>query len=230
MHHSISLAGRLVGPLLLLAGFGGLPACAQAAQATEATPGKAESTPEAGSPAASRQGTWFGAGLGAGSGSLHCQICQGEIGSRGTTGYLRAGTTVNEHLLVGAEVDAWMRSDQAGHQRVYALTGNAYWYPDPLHGYYVKGGFGFSNYRQSAAGDNGTSTAVTAGAFAGQVGVGYEVRMNPRMSVVPYANLIGSAKGRISTEQDNGTHFERNRLDASGNVLLLQIGLGITWH
>jgi hypothetical protein len=230
MDHSISFASRLVGVLGLAVALGATPVQGQAAQTTEATPARSRSTPPPGSPAAVRQGMWFSAGLGAGSASLHCQICSGDLGSRGTTGYVRAGTTVNGFFLLGAELDAWMRSDQGGHQRVFALTGNGYWYPDPRHGYYVKGGFGLSNYRQSADGDNGVTTAVTAGAFTGQVGLGYEVRMNPRMSIVPYANLIGSAKGRISTEQDNGTHLERNRLDMSGNVILLQIGLGLTWH
>ena len=230
MHRTISSLARLALGLGLVGALGTAPAAAQAARSAEPRPAKPRTTPPPDSPAATRQGMWVGAGLGAGSGSLHCRICEGDLGTRGTSGYVRVGTTVNTYFLVGAEIDGWMRSDEGGRQRVLALTGNAYWYPDPRHGYYVKGGFGFSNYRQSADDDNDVTTAVTAGAFTGQLGMGYEIRMNPRMSIAPFVNLIGSAKGQISTERDDGTHLDRDRLDTRGNVILLQLGLGVTWH
>lgn len=230
MSRSSSPVGRLGGQLGLVATLAAGPAAAQDAPAAEITPVETGAPAPAGSPAAARQGMWFGAGLGAGSASLHCRICDGELGTRGTSGYLRVGTTLNASFLVGAELGGWRRSEANGQQRVLALTSNAYWYPDLRHGYYLKGGFGWSHYRQSATGDNDVTTAVTAGAFTGQVGLGYEIRINPRTSIAPYLNLIGSSRGRIATEQDDGTHFERNRLDVRANLILLQVGLGVTWH
>jgi hypothetical protein len=176
-----------------------------------------------------RQGMWLSAGLGAGAASLHCRICTGEQQTRGTSGYLRVGTTINPHFLLGAEVNGWTRSGQEGTQRVLALTGNAYWYPHPRHAYYLKGGFGLSSYRQAVQ-EEELTTALTSGGFTGHVGVGYEVRVNPRMSVVPYFNLIGTARGNLVTESDDGTHLERDRLPTRANLLLLQLGLGVTWH
>lgn len=206
---------------------------AQAARTTAPPPPKPADAIPADAPMYARQGTWFGVGLGAGSTSLHCQICDNaEVGSRGTSGYLRVGTTINGRFLVGAELNGWMRSAEAGNQRVLALTGDGYWYPNPRHGYYFKGGFGFSRYKQWNTDDNNAEvkTGIATGGFTGQVGAGYEVRVNPRMSFVPFVNLIGTARGALYTERSDDTSFERNRLPNRANVLFLQLGMGLTWH
>jgi hypothetical protein len=213
------------------------PAAAQTARSAnpsvERTPAtRSRDEIPADAPAYARQGMWFSAGLGAGAASLHCRICQGEQETRGTAGYLRVGTTVNRRLLVGAEMNGWMRSGQTGNQRVVALTGNGYWYPNPRHGYYLKGGFGVSRYKQWThdQNDDDVTTGLSTSGLAAQVGAGYETRVNPKMSFVPYVNLVGTAKGTMSTLRDDGTRFERNKLATGANLLLLQIGLGMTWH
>lgn len=233
LHNSWRMGLPLLVPLLL--GSAGTVSAqtaraAAAAVAVRLKPGVRVIPPDA--PIYARRGLWFGVGMGAGSASLHCRICDGAQGSKGTSGYLRAGTTVNGRLLVGAEVNGWLRGDETGNQRLFTLTGNGYWYPNPLHGYYLKGGFGISSYRQWATDKNNAavSTGVSTGGFTGQVGAGYEVRVNPRMSFVPYLNLIGTAAGVLYTERNDGTHFDRNRLPNRANVLLLQLGLGLTWH
>ena len=203
---------------------------AQTARATEAAPVNVNRPAPADAAGGSRQGLWLSVGLGAGAASLHCQICEGEQQTRGTSGYLRAGTTINARLLLGAEVNGWMRSDQTGNQRVVALTGNAYFYPNPVRPWYFKGGFGVTRYRQRSDDDEGESNGISTGGFTGQVGTGYEFRVNPRMSFVPYVNLIGTAKGALFTESESDTSFERNELPTRANVLLLQLGIGVTWH
>jgi hypothetical protein len=207
------------------------PAAGQGASPAPANKKEPRPIP-ADAPVYARQGTWFGVGLGAGAASLACRICDGEQGSRGTSGYLRVGTTLNGRLLLGAEANAWMRSDQTGNQRLIALTGNGYWYPNPRHGYYFKGGFGISAYKQWVDDENNDelTTGLAGGGFTGHVGTGYEIRVNPRMSFVPYLNLVASAGGSLYTERDDGTSYERNRLPNKANVVLLQLGLGVTWH
>lgn len=229
MRRHSRLGGTWAIALLASGSAAGGGLAAQTAQTAQGTPAPERAAESASSPAAARQGMWLSAGLGAGSASLHCRICDGEQQSRGTSGYLRVGTTVSPFFLVGAEVNGWLRSDQSGTQRVMAVTGNAYWYPSPRHGYYLKGGLGLSSYRQWAT-EGDVTNAITSGGFSGQVGVGYEVRVNPRTSVVPYLNLVGSARGSLATERDDGTHFDRDRLSTRANLLLLQLGLGVTWH
>ncbi len=183
-------------------------------------------------PASSRQGTWLGVGVGGGASTLHCRICEGEQGSRGISGYVRGGITLNPKLLVGAEANAWTRSDESGSQRVWSLAANGYWYPSPEHGYFLKAGLGFTRYRRWAL-ENSSSTVqigLLGGGLSAHLGGGYEVRVNPTMSIVPFLNLMASSQGTLSTTRDNGTQYQRNKLANGANVLLAQAGIGLTWH
>src|SRR2546423_332350 len=49
-----------------------------------------------------REGLWFGGGLGLGSSGAHCSQCA-STRHTGLSWYLRAGGTVSTHLLAGAE-------------------------------------------------------------------------------------------------------------------------------
>ena len=84
---------------------------------------------------------------------------------------------------------AWRAHDDRvarRNQRVVAITGNGYWYPNPRHGYYVKGGFGVTRYKQWSHDENDedVTTGLTTNGLAGHIGTGDEVRVNPRMSLV----------------------------------------------
>lgn len=175
-------------------------------------------------PADSRKGFWMGGGVGTGAGSLHCAICAHER-EQGTSAYLRAGTTVTRKLLLGVQGSGWQRSGEAGKRRLVSLTGGAWWYPNDRHGYYFHGGAGVSRWRASEEND-----AVTSQAVALTVGVGYEVRVNPKLSIVPYLNAVGSSKGSLWLENKDDVSFERRKLPSGGHALLFQIGLGITRH
>jgi hypothetical protein len=171
-----------------------------------------------------RQGFWIGAGLGTGAGSMHCAICEHER-EQGASAYLRAGTTVNRKLLLGAEASGWQRTADAGKRRLLTLTGGFWWYPNERHGYYLHGGAGLSRWRASQDND-----AVTSQAMALVVGVGYEVRVNPQLSIVPYLNALGTSSGSLWLENKDAVSFERRKLPSGGHALLFQLGLGITRH
>jgi hypothetical protein len=177
-----------------------------------------------GGPADARKGLWLGAGLGTGAGSLHCSICNHES-EQGTSGYLRAGTTINRKMLLGVEGGAWQRSGDEGKRRLLTLTGGAWWYPTERHGYFLRFGAGVSRWRAWKDGD-----AVTSQAVALVVGTGYEVRVNPGLSVVPYLNALGTSSGALWLESKDAVSFERRKLPAGGHALLFQLGLGITRH
>ena len=59
---------------------------AQTAKSAVPSPATSKSAIPADAPIYARQGMWFSAGVGAGAASLHCQICEGEQGSKGTSG------------------------------------------------------------------------------------------------------------------------------------------------
>ena len=175
-------------------------------------------------PADGRKGFWIGAGLGTGAGSMHCGVCAHER-EQGTSGYIRAGTTINRKLLLGVEASGWQRTADAGKRRLVSLTGGAWWYPNERHGYFLHWGAGLSRWRASQDND-----AVTSQAVALVAGVGYEVRVNPQLSVVPYLNALGSSSGSLWLENKDAVSFERRKLPSGGHALLFQIGLGITRH
>ncbi len=209
--------------------IGARPSFGQTARTAVPAPApKAAKAGPADAPVFGRQGLWFSAE----STSIHCAICAGDLGSRGTAGYARMDTTLNGRLLVGAELNGWLRGSEDGNQRVLALTGNGYWYPNPRRGYYLKGGFGLASYKQWQTDRNTSdvSTGISTGGLTGQIGTGYEMRVNPRMSFVPYLNLVATAQGALASERSDATHFERNTLPNRANVLMLELGLGVTWH
>lgn len=208
-----------LGAVLTLAG----PLSAQAGALRAGTAAKAASVATS-VPADSRRGFWMGAGLGTGAGSMHCNICEAEK-ERGTSGYLRAGTTINRRFLLGIEGSGWQRTGEAGKRRLVTLTGGAWWYPNEKHGYFMRWGAGISRWRASQEDE-----AVTSQAMALVVGVGYEVRVNPKLSIVPYLNALGSSKGAMWLENRDDVSFERLKLPSGGHAVLFQIGLGITRH
>lgn len=175
-------------------------------------------------PADARRGMWYGGGVGTGAGSMHCGICEHER-EQGTTGYFRVGTTLNRKMLLGLEAGAWQRSGDLGKRRLLSLTGGAWWYPNPRHGYYLRFGAGLSRWRASQEGE-----AVVSQALALVVGTGYEVRLNPVLSIVPYLNALGSSSGALWLENRDDVSFERRKLPTGGHALLFQIGVGITRH
>jgi len=178
-----------------------------------------------GSAAASRQGFWFGGGLGQGYTDLWCGICAGERENGGLSGYLRAGGTLTRSFLLGGELNAWRRSqnDLSEHAEVLTLTG--YWYPKPEHGWFVKFGLGATNYRASDGDDH-----LSARIFAGTAGTGYEMRVSPILSIVPFLNLTATPNGNLNREDTGDGGFSADRVATDLKVFVIQFGIGITRH
>jgi len=178
-----------------------------------------------GPPAASRQGFWAGLGLGQGGTWLRCEVCDGDRSEGGLTGYARAGTTVSDRLLVGADLTYWRRNEEEVLEQATGFAGAAYWYPNPRHGYYLKFGLGYSWYR--AAEDE---IALTSGLLTAVSGAGYEMRVNPRVSLVPFVNLSITSKGKLLREDTRNGGFSATRVADDLSQLSVQVGFGITRH
>lgn len=174
---------------------------------------------------ASRRGLWFGAGAGQGFTDLRCGICDGEKETGGMTGYLRLGGTASERLLLGADVTHWRRKDGDILEHATGVAGAGYWYPDPRHGYYLKLGLGYSLYR---AGED--DIALTARLLTAVTGIGYEMRVNPAVSLVPFVNVVLTAKGNMLREDTRNGGFTASRVADDLGLLSLQIGFGFTRH
>jgi hypothetical protein len=172
-----------------------------------------------GSPAVAqveRSGFWFGAGVGMGSARLSCSICRGGRDG-GTSGYLRLGATLTKRMLLGAEATVWYHSANSVDFLLGSVQGVVYLYPMRNNGFYIKTGLGMAQY---SAKDN--DDKISTQALAGQVGVGYEVPIGHTMSIVPFANFLGTSGADV--------RFNDTVNDLSANTSLIQLGVGITLH
>lgn len=165
---------------------------------------------------AAHKGLWIGAGLGVGSARLSCQICTGHRGG-GTSGYLRAGATITRQMLVGLEASAWYKSRDEVDHLLSSLQAVVYFYPQPNSGLYIKTGIGMSQYTAKDSEDE-----ISSKALAGSIGMGYEISVTRSMSIVPYANFLGSAGADV--------RLNDNIAGLGANSSLFQLGIGITLH
>lgn len=166
--------------------------------------------------AAAHHGVWVGAGVGLGSAKLSCDVCRtGRSG--GTAAYLRAGATITQSVLVGLEATGWYRSKDDIDQLLGSLQAVVLLYPRKASGFYLKTGLGISQF---SAKDN--QDEVSSQALSMQFGLGYEVAMGRNMSIVPYANFLGSTGADV--------RFNNTVAGLSANTSLLQFGVGLTLH
>lgn len=173
----------------------------------------------------SRQGFWMGAGLGQGYTHLACSVCGGDRETVGLSGYFRAGGTLTNQFLLGGEITGWRRSQDGVTEHTEVASAAGYWYPNPRHGYYVKLGLGYALYHASE-GDDG----LTSGLFAAQLGAGYEMRVNPRISIVPFVNTMLTSHGSLNRENTSGGGFRAERVATDASLFVIQFGIGVTRH
>ena len=163
-----------------------------------------------------RQGFWFGVGLGAGIDAVSCDICEGG-GDPGLSGYAKFGGTLSQSLLLGVEANGWRHGVENANEYLGAVSMVLYWYPNASGGLYVKGGGGVVGLLVKDDDDSITSTA-----FGPHVGVGYELRFLPNVSLVPFLNAIVAPSGTLRFNGDEA-------VDSVG-LGLFQAGLGFTFH
>jgi len=165
---------------------------------------------------AERSGFWFGAGVGAGSARLSCSICRGGRDG-GTSGYLRLGATVTPQILIGGEATVWYHSQNSVDFLLGSVQAVMYLYPKKKSGFYLKTGFGLAQYSAKDSVDK-----ISTQALAGSVGLGYEVLVSSNLSIVPYANFLGTSGSDM--------RFNDTVSGLSANTSLIQVGVGLTLH
>ena len=164
------------------------------------------------------RGPWLGAGVGTASAAVNCDICTGDRNG-GLSGYLSGGFTFSRNLRAGAEIAGW-RDETAGvTQRLILYGVSLYWVPTPTASWYLKGGFGLLNYRAATDDDEEDPLGASTGAL--QLGVGYDFQAGSKVWLTPFANLIVSTSGNMTSG---------NSIVTDASFSLMQIGAGITWR
>ena len=173
-----------------------------------------------------REGFWFGIGAGVGLAEIRCDDC--DTGrENGGVGNIRLGWTLNEHLLLGGEVNAWAKTfaleeDLTATAKLYNVSATLTYYPKVTSGFFVKGGAGVSGAsmdfdlaRTNVTVEVGTGPGLFAGA-------GYDLRVGRRISVTPAVNVWHGQLGDVTL---SGAPLLNNW---KHNVV--DFTLGITFH
>jgi hypothetical protein len=165
------------------------------------------------------RGPWLGAGIGTASASINCELCVDDRNG-GLSGYLSGGFSFSPTVRAGAELMGWFDTTDDIRQRFVLYGASVYWNPAPTSAWYLKGGLGMLNYRADDAADE-DDDPLGASAAALQIGGGYELRAGQRIRLVPFANLVVTTSGNLTSG---------NSIVTDASFSLLQLGVGVNWR
>ena len=164
------------------------------------------------------RGPWLGGGVGTGSAQVNCELCMSDRNG-GLSGYLSGGIALSPSVRVGAELAGWFDTTDDVSQRLTLYGASVYWNPSPTGAVYLKGGLGLLNYHAGTPDED--DDPLTASTAALQLGTGYDFRAGSRLWLAPFANLIVSTSGNLTSG---------NTIVTDASFSLFQLGAAVTWR
>ena len=164
------------------------------------------------------RGPWLGGGLGTGSAQVNCELCTSDRNG-GLSGYLAGGIAAGPSLRVGAELAGWFDTTDDVSQRLMLYGASVYWNPAPAGAWYLKGGLGLLNYHAGTPDPDDETLEASSAAL--QLGGGYDFKAGDRLWIAPFANLVVSTSGNLTSG---------NTIVTDASFSLFQIGAGVTWR
>lgn len=178
------------------------------------------------SPRHERHGAWFSFGLGRGDDTYRYDA-DPEFGHslKKPSFFIAAGGTVNPHLRLGGEINAWVNTyndNVTGYNITESLVGGlltAQVFPVRQLGLFVKGGAGIS--RSGADVSGGSSSSGEVG-FAYLYGAGYELKLGRNFFITPLVSVMNhrSNPGNRNITDPLGALHER----------VVTFGVGLTFQ
>jgi hypothetical protein len=168
-----------------------------------------------------RRGFWIGFGLGAGAGTDHCGQCESNH-EWGAALDVRLGWALNQHVLLGTEINAWGRdvSDDTS-VYLYDWLGAVTVYPMRESGFFLKAGLG-AGYQDTEYRIGNTTVRSEQGPGLGfMAGTGYDIRVWRKWSITP---ALTYWRGRINRPVDDVLSL------AELNYNVLEVSVGFTFH
>lgn len=166
--------------------------------------------------AAVREGFWIGVGLGWGSAGVSCSSCTNNERFGGAAATVALGGTLNKHMLLGGETNAWSRKESGVTETMGDVAAVLYYYPSTSGTFFVKGGLGYVVYQAD------TDPKLETGGFGVSVGVGMDLYLGRTFSLTPYANFVTALGGTVKIGgTDTGFEARPN---------LIQLGVAAVWH
>jgi hypothetical protein len=166
-----------------------------------------------------REGFWVSAGLDLGAAKSNGTLFPGWSGS------VRLGGTLSQSVLVGGEVDTWLHTESwTATETITAGSLVVLWYPSGTGALYLKFGLGGMMHYWGVGDSRYTFSAPSA-----LLGLGYEVRVGPRLSLSPYAEALAGSTTQLRDGPDDTSPAEETA-SSKYFTTFLQVGLGLTWH
>lgn len=136
-----------------------------------------------------RQGFWIGFGLG---GGWNTSDGLDDEQPAGGAAFIRLGGTVSPKVLLGADAMGWSRDLDGSTVTRGHTTFTVMFYPDPVGGFFLKGGVGASWISVSSQILGATVTATKNG-FGTTGGLGFDIRVSDNWSITPAADFLFQA-------------------------------------
>jgi hypothetical protein len=127
-----------------------------------------------------RHGFWFNGGLGYG--SLGCDNCGSREG--GLSGGLSLGGTLSPKWLLGVGTSGWYKDLGGATLTIGSLDARVRFYPSRTGNFFLTGGLGLGTISLDVGGI-GSDSETGASAI---LGIGYDIRLSPGLSLTPYWN------------------------------------------
>ena len=175
-----------------------------------------------------RSGFFLGVGGGYGTTGVSSPELGPDTNREGSgAGYLRAGWALDPQLIVGGELNVWVKTATLDELEptfdfqlnIYQVSGTLTYYPQPRGGFFVKGGAGAA-FMDADMKFLGSSMKLDLGRGLGLLaGAGYDIPVGRRIAVTPAVNFW---YGRLGDLDFAG---ERLFSDWSHNVVDFTVGI-----
>jgi hypothetical protein len=168
-----------------------------------------------------REGFWIGFGGGYGSAKGRCDGCDGGGREGSFTGFVKLGGTLNKHVLLGVETNAWIKSQDQVTLTLGNVAGTVTFYPQATAGFFLKGGVGVS-YLSTDVQEGSVTTSVNKAGWGVLAGLGYDVRVGRNISITPCVNYFYGQPGDVVVQGETAL--------AGWKQDVIDFGIGITFH
>jgi hypothetical protein len=169
-----------------------------------------------------RRGFWIGFGAGYGSAYATCDDnCGGNEREGSGSGYVKLGGTLNERVLLGAEMNLWTKEKEGVTLNLYNASATVTFYPKATSGFFLKGGAGLALVDAEVRDESTTITLDLGHGFGVLAGIGYDLRVARNISITPSVNFYAGWPGDLKVEGVGFNNWRQNVVDFT---------IGVTFH
>jgi hypothetical protein len=168
-----------------------------------------------------RHGFWINLGSGVGSAQISCDDCPSDR-ETAVVGHVALGGTLNERLLIGADINLWSKEQDGVTVNLYNALATLTFYPQASSGFFLKAGAGLSFADNDLREDSTTLTLDFGNGLGLVAGAGYDVRVWRKASITPAVSFWYGRHGDVK--------FAGETLFGNWKHNVVDFTVGVTFH